>query len=526
MGSIRLLDCTLRDGGHINQGRFGKMVIKAIIKELVNAKIDIIEAGFLWAAETDEDTARFESIEKLKRYLPENMGNSKISLMADNVDLSHLEPYDGTVEYIRLSFRKSEFEWAEKTAVQLREKGYKCYINPIHGSIFTDEEYLEIIKRVNEINPYGFSIVDTFGAMRQEDLGRIYYLVEHNLNKNITLGVHLHENLGLAYSLAQFILNAGNPTRNITLDGSLFGMGKVPGNLHIEQAMDFMNNTYAAKYALEPVYDAIDEFIMPIFSRVSWGYSIPYALSGQSGVHRTYAEFLTQKGNLRTKDLCRLLNAIDKDHAEIFDEAYMEALYRDYIGTDLTDNISLSRLLSAMEKYQEFVIIAPGASIRNFHFDNDLLERACSISVNFVYLGHDTTFCFFSNAKRLWLAAESDYSKVIITSNLVGDVPGAGYVVSKNDLSYHNDVYSEDSTLMVLNLLKSCGKKKIYIAGFDGFQSQGEHFYNAALESKVHVSSAEQQHRIQILREAYSMLDVRFLTPSPYAGAFEQRNIS
>ena len=48
MGTIRLLDCTLRDGGHINQGRFGKMVIKAVIKELVTARIDIIEAGFLW----------------------------------------------------------------------------------------------------------------------------------------------------------------------------------------------------------------------------------------------------------------------------------------------------------------------------------------------------------------------------------------------------------------------------------------------------------------------------------------------
>ena len=109
MGEVRLLDCTLRDGGHINKGKFGKKIIKAILSDLVKAKVDIIEAGFLWDSETDEDTARFESIKKLKRYLPQDMGNSKISLMADNVDLSNLEPYDGTVEFIRLSFRKTEF---------------------------------------------------------------------------------------------------------------------------------------------------------------------------------------------------------------------------------------------------------------------------------------------------------------------------------------------------------------------------------------------------------------------------------
>ena len=122
MGTVRLLDCTLRDGGHINQGNFGKNVIKATIDNLVKAKIDVIEAGFLWDTETGDDVARFHTISELKKYLPKDMGNSKISLMADNVDLSHLEPYDGTVEYIRLSFRRTEFEWAEKTFNILKEK--------------------------------------------------------------------------------------------------------------------------------------------------------------------------------------------------------------------------------------------------------------------------------------------------------------------------------------------------------------------------------------------------------------------
>lgn len=521
MGTIKLLDCTLRDGGHINQGWFGKNVISAVIGNLVEAKIDIIEAGFLWNTETSDDVARFNTIEKLKKCLPKDMGNSKISLMADNVDLTNLEPYDGTVEFIRLSFRKTEFDWAEKTANQLMEKGYKCYINPIHGSSFTDEEYLKIIERVNRIKPYGFSIVDTFGAMRQDDLGRIYYLIEHNLDHDITLGVHLHENLGLAYSLAQYILNIVVPTRNITIDGSLFGMGKVPGNLCIEQMMDYQNNKYKTTYSMEPVYDAIDEFIMPIYDKTRWGYSIPYALAGQCGVHRTYAEYLAQKDRLRTKDIRRLLNSIDNENVEIFNEAYIEDKYQKYMGADFVDSTYYEKLISEIMNYDSVVIIAPGRSIKCYEFDSALIKKACIISVNFIYDQFKTTYHFFSNAKRLGVISEADYSKVIITSNLKDDVTDAGYIISRNELAYHDDIFCDDSTMMVLNIIKTCGIKKVYIAGFDGFRKDADNFYDKIFERKVRDDDYDQEGRIQILKNTYSMLDVTFLTPSVYEIAYK-----
>lgn len=521
MGTVRLLDCTLRDGGHINQGNFGKNVIKATIDNLVKAKIDVIEAGFLWDTETGDDVARFHTISELKKYLPKDMGNSKISLMADNVDLSHLEPYDGTVEYIRLSFRRTEFEWAEKTFNILKEKGYKVFINPIHGSAFTDQEYLEIIEKVNRIQPYGFAIVDTFGAMRQSDLGRIYYLIEHNLDKNIVLGVHLHENLGLAYSLGQYILNIVSPVRDVIIDGSLFGMGKVPGNLCIEQFMDYMNNEYDTSYAIEPVYDAIDEFIMPIYEHTKWGYSIPYALSAQCSVHRTYAEYLTKKERLKTKDISRLLKEIEPEKAEIYDKDYIEAIYNKYMDSSYDDSESFKKFKKAISDYDKIVIIAPGSSLKDCKLDKDLLENSCTISVNFMYDEFDTTYHFFSNAKRYRYDSDMDMSKMIITSNLIEDVDNAGYIISRNELVYHNDIFCDDSTLMLLNLLKQCYNKKIYIAGFDGFIKGNQNFYESSLERKVRDDDYDQNVRIDIIKSRYSMLDVEFLTPSIYADAFK-----
>jgi 4-hydroxy 2-oxovalerate aldolase len=516
METVKLLDCTLRDGGHVTNGKFGKHIIKAIIEDLVQSNVDIIEAGFLWDTETDEDTARYHSISELKKYLPKDMGRSKIALMADNVDLSELEPYDGTVEYIRLSFRKTELQWAIDSAEQLIQKGYKVYINPIHGSNITDNEYLDIIRHVNLLKPYGFSIVDTFGAMRQKDLGRIYYLIEHNLNKDIAIGVHLHENLGLAYSLAQYFLGIASPNRKLSIDGSMFGMGKIPGNLCIEQIMDFLNNEYNCGYSLEPVYDAIDEFIMPIYQRTRWGYSIPYAISGQCGIHRTYAEYLANKDRLRTKDIRRILSAVDESHKEIFDEKHIESLYLKYMDEYFEDSKFVASFGKNLGMYKNIVIIAPGASINSYDFDTYLLKNACIITVNFYYDKVEPTFCFFTNPKRLVGTSEVDPEKIMITSNLTGDVPGAKYIFSRNELVYHDGIFSDDSTLMLLSLLRRYNIKTIYIAGFDGFQKNAVNFYDTSFERKIRNDDYETGIRKRIISEVYSDMHISFLTRSIY----------
>ena len=103
-GEIKILDCTLRDGGHIVDGKFGEDKIKYIIKKLVDAQIDIIEIGFLWESVCDKDMARYYNLEDVRRILPKDRGVSHFSLMADFIDVEHLEPCDGTVEFIRLSF--------------------------------------------------------------------------------------------------------------------------------------------------------------------------------------------------------------------------------------------------------------------------------------------------------------------------------------------------------------------------------------------------------------------------------------
>lgn len=518
MSNIQLLDCTLRDGAHLNNGNFGEKLIRDTISNLVKAKIDIIEVGFFMNEHSGINSTYFDSIEDVKKILPTDKGSSKFSLMADFVDVSKIEPCDGTIDFFRLSFKRHRLEWGLNAARILMDKGYKCYINPVNCNVYSDAEYLQVIEKVNQLKPYGFSIVDTFGVLRLADLSRIYYLLEGNLDPEITIGVHLHENLGMAFSLAQHFLNIKDPKRNISIDGSLLGMGRVPGNLCMEQIMDHMNINYGTEYNTEPALDIIDDYIAPIKKEIPWGYSVPYALSGKYGVHRTYAEYLMGKNRLKTKDIQRLLSSIDKAHIEMFDENYIESLYRKYMEVQYNDSEAENTFGKEIQD-KKIIVICPGSSINDYHhkvkiFSED--KNTLSISVNFIPDDIDVKYVFCANAKRLGNLQEDNNTKRIVTSNLIEKVEGEfEYAFSYNNCVYFNEMFCEDSTLMLLKILQNCGCREVYMAGFDGFSTERDNYYQKdyTKETGKYIEAKKVK---QILNGALGNMSITFLTPSVY----------
>lgn len=522
MEHIRLLDCTLRDGGHINKGKFGEITIKSTIERLVEAGIDIIEVGFLWDMQYGTDTSRYYTIADVKRILPPTLGSSKISLMADFIDLNHLEPYDGTVEYIRLSFKRFRLDWALTTAKILMDKGYKVFINPVNSNVYSDKEYIEVLEKVNQLKPYGFAIVDTFGVMRVSDLSHRYFLVENNLNPDITIGLHLHENLGLAYSLGQHFAQIASPKRNIVIDCSLSGMGREPGNLSTEFIVDFLNNQYGKSYATEPIYDAIDDYIIPIKEKHPWGYATPYAMSAKYGLHRTYAEFLMGKQRLKNKDIQRILRQIDKSESELFNEEYVEKLYQAYMNVEYNDTEDKAGLIEELSKYQKILVVAPGKSILESEAElNAFIDNhTCVIAINFVPGNLRCDMIFLTNTKRYnSIKYNRDNKKLIITSNLIRDIEERDYTVSYNEFTYFNEKYCEDSTLILLNLLQKLEIQNIYVAGFDGeYSGKMEYFddsYARPAKNKYNVDYI-QSILYSSFKEMLESRRITFLTPSAY----------
>ena len=308
--------------------------------------------------------------------------------------------------------------------------------------------------------------------------------------------------------------------RNIVIDGSLLGMGRIPGNLCIEQMMDHLNYEYGTNYKTEPAFDAIDDYIAPIKKQVPWGYAIPYALSARFGLHRTYAEYLIKKWKLRTSDIERILLSVEHDEAELFNDTYIERLYREYMSVEIDDKLGLDRLEEGICK-KEILLIAPGASINK---NRDKIKRFCDekhpivIGIHCIPDFVDIHYEFFSNIKRMdVLKVDEEKVTPILTSNLIryDSRYYKAIIVNYSSCAYHDEEYCDDSVLMFLNVLKKLGILNISIAGFDGVRNGiGEFYIDSLSRSDRPVEYSEDIKRI--LKKHYSDVCLNFLTESYY----------
>lgn len=522
MADINLLDCTLRDGGYINDWNFGYATIRSIIRKLIDSQIEYVEIGFLRNCEYDKNKSVFNNCEEMKPILPRDRGKTKFSAMAlhNTYDVSKLEIYDGkTIDLIRVTFHDYDIEEGLDFIRKVKEKGYKVACNPINIMGYSDMQILELLDKVNDLKPDAFSIVDTFGSMMKEDLLRIYSMVEHNLDPNIVVGLHLHENLALAYSLAQEFINIRASERRSIIDASMLGMGRVPGNLCMELIMDYMNKMQGRSYNVNPVLDGIDDHIVQLKQIEPWGYNIAYALSAQYNLHRNYSEYLLDTGKLRAKQINQILSQIEPHKKTVFDKKYIEKLYLEFQSIQVDD----CKLLHDLEKKISgrcVMVMAPGSSISKYQEQlNKFIEsdKPIVFSANFVPENYQADYAFFSNARRYETFREKKAEdNVIVTSNLLNIGCKTTNIVNYSDLSFGEKGVSDNCTIMLLRLLAKIGVEKVHIAGFDGYQENGINYVDSCMTS-LHTRGEEENASMRRhVAELRKIMKLVFLTPSKY----------
>lgn len=518
MNKVHILDCTLRDGGYCNQWNFGFDNEKKITSSLVEAGIDIIECGFLTEKTAyDPDHTKYNTVDEIAKVIPETRhGKIFVAMMNyGEYDLDHLPEYDGSsIDGIRVAFHKKDIKEALAVCRRVKEKGYLCFMQAMVSLSYTDEEFLSLIRQSNELKPYAFYIVDSFGVMKRKDLVRLFYMIEHDLDDDIRIGFHSHNNMQLAYSNAQTLVDM-QTTRDLIIDSSIYGMGRGAGNLNTELFVEYLNDNIEADYNVKPLLNVIDEILEPFHQQHYWGYSLPNYLSAKYNTHPNYAGYFADKNTLTVHDMDEIFEIMDDSKRNEFDKKYAEDIYLKYLSTGNVQEQHLSDLKKLIAG-KRILIIAPGKSssvekdkVVDFMEQDDVL----SFSINYDYPFADTDFIFLSNLRRFKELDPSKKGKCVVTSNVPADIV---YLQTKySTLLNNHDMVQDNAGMMSIKFLSSLGAKEFYLAGMDGYSHDvNENYGNDRMTFVARNAVLDEMNRgmQEVLKEYSKTLTIKFLT--------------
>lgn len=528
MDKINILDCTLRDGGYINDFYFGKEAIQSIIHKLSDAAIDIIECGFLRSGEQDYERTLYGSVEMLSEVIGEKKDGCLYVAMLQygKMGIEEIAPCNGrSIDGIRLTFHEYEIEPSIVLGKQLMKKGYKVFMQPVGTMAYTDAELLRLIEQINEMKPFAFYMVDTLGTMYRNDLRRMFYLVDHNLDKKILVGFHSHNNLQMSFANAQEFMQMSS-TRQIIVDASVYGMGRGAGNLNTELLVRFINTNLGLTYDELPILEILDEYINPLRREYQWGYDAAYYVAAAAGCHPNYARFLMNRQTMQIRDIHAILESLEDGCKHLFDEDYIVKKYEHYMSHHVEDAGTLQSVKKSING-RKVLVIAPGRSVRG---DKDKIlsfiakEHPYVVSVNFIPEELPVQLTFISNMKRFNnlkdLMNDLEHSKVVVTSNIATKAEYDNLMIADYS-SYLNEYPAilDNAGVMCINFLKRCGVKCLILAGFDGFSVDWhENFYDSSMAFEVESSRIYEMNQAmgQKLAQLQRQVTIGFLQDSIY----------
>lgn len=580
MGELKLLDCTLRDGGYLNDWKFGHNNLISIYERLIDSNVDYIELGFL------DDRRQFDIDRSImpdtdcmeKIYGTVDKKGKKVLGMIDygTCSIDHIKPAsESYIDGIRVIYKKHLRVEALDFCRQLKELGYIVFSQLVSVTSYTDEEMLDLIRLANEAKPDAVSMVDTYGLMHQNNLRHFIDLLDKNLDPDIALGYHGHNNFQMGYANCIAMLEY-KTDRTMLVDGTLYGMGKSAGNAPIELIAMHMNQKYGKDYKISQMLEAIDVNIMNFCQPTTWGYNLFFYLAASNDCHPNYVADLMNKKTLSIKSINELLSRLEGEKKLLYDKKYMEDLYLEYQSHDIDDTDAIKRLSARFDSLstdifeyegdhehnvdgtnvqKNILVIGPGSSVsterekldafieKTREADGD--ENLEIIAINYIPSEIPIDMLFISNSKRylqmssalarlisteavdtkpkfdengMPIDESSDRIQIIATSNVTSKRIDFDYTLNYSSLIDEDADIIDNSFIMLLKALVKAGVKKVNVAGFDGYSEDKLNFINPEMEYTFIKDRTEElnQYAKDKLAELASDIKVNFVTTSLY----------
>lgn len=488
---VKLLDCTLRDGGYYNGWDFEPTLVRMYLTAMASAKIDAVELGFrnpYWPGFVGKYAyTRPEHIPD-----PTITGDIFLGTMTDTkavvskegqVDVALLRQlYPGEndpVKFVRLATRLQDLAHAARAAEELTALGYQTFINVMQCSGLTEEALRDVGAVLRGHKLAGLYLADSLGSLTPTDTA----LLIQRLRKyvDVPIGFHAHDNLGLATANALSAMESGA----VWIDGTLTGMGRGAGNARTEHLVPLLRLAGRADLSPEHLATVLDEGFRPLQKRYDWGPSLAFGLAAQAQIHPTYAQKLLAGRRYNANEVIRAIEALKRapNRASYSEETLLKARSAAN-GWESGGQFDVPAIRNALQGAQgRALIIGTGPSTSRYWDGISAFAKSCGV----VIATNEAPFTtgggpgYRAALHRRHADAIRGVSDEIPIIHPFSDAEGAALFPERGRLQVPCRLargLTDDGPLAVpsdvvgmyaMEICRRSGAKSLFLAGFDGY---------------------------------------------------------
>jgi len=338
-GEPFVLDCTLRDGGYYNSWDFPVPLIEDYLLAMKAAQVDVVELGFRFlknqgfkgpCAYTTDDFLLSLTIPRGLTVGVMLNGSDLCTDLGCEAALERLFPAPAVaspVDLVRIACHFHELEIALPAAAWLAERGYRIGFNLMQIADRTREEVAELTRMANDWPIEVLYFADSMGSMTADDIASIAGWLQEGWDG--ALGIHTHDNMGLALSNTLRALAEGVSW----LDATVTGMGRGPGNARTEELAIEAEVLRGRRANLVPLMTLIRKHFAPMKAKFGWGTNPFYYLAGKYGIHPTYIQETMGDARYSEEDILAVIDHLRAEGGKKFSFDTLEGARHFYVGS-------------------------------------------------------------------------------------------------------------------------------------------------------------------------------------------------
>lgn len=364
MEKVKLLDCTLRDGGYYNSWDFDISIIQEYLRAMDELSVDYVELGLRGFSKDEFKGACAYTTDHYIRRL-EVPASLKLGVMVNASDLVN-HPYgiedaltklfvhanESPVSLVRIACHYHEFEAVLPASIWLSNKGYLVGFNIMQIADRRIEEIRSLVELANDFPIDVLYFADSLGSLNPEKTSEIIQIIREGWKR--PLGIHTHDNMGLALANSMRSVEEG-----VTwVDGTVTGMGRGPGNARTEYLAIELEEFRQVSYNMTPLLKLIENFFKPMQFECGWGTNTFYYLAGKYGIHPTYVQEMLRDPRYNEEDILAVIEYLKSEGGKKFNIHTLEAA-RNFFSGDPTGTWNPSTELAN----KEVMVIGTGPNV-------------------------------------------------------------------------------------------------------------------------------------------------------------------